>query len=211
VPSPPSVREIERMAWRPNPQYSEAELWLAGSFGLATWFAEGDFSVRSHEASSEITALAWDPTGTFLARACNRGGLTVWNVRTNQHTGLERAAEYPIREFAWSSSGAILAGASTNRLFVWSIPAALHGKTHARFARHMDASVSRLTFKPRSNIVAVGRIDGGLELLRAVGSSEEPRFAQLAAPVTHLAWSPHAKHLAVATNSGQVYAARVCK
>ena len=211
APSPLQGGVIEGIAWRPNPPTSEGELWLAGSFGLANWPAEGDFSIRWQEPVSETTALAWDPAGTWLALACKRGGLTVWNARTNQRAALELTGEYPIREFAWSSSGAMLAGAAANSLFIWSIPAALQGKTHARLVRRINAPVSRLAFRPGSNILAVGKIDGGLELLRAVESAESPRCAQLGAPVSHVAWSPHGKRLAVATSSGQVHSMRVCK
>ena len=211
VPSPPSAGVVERLAWRPNPQNSEGELWLAGSMGLAIWSADGDFRGASEELSSETAALAWDPTGTYLARACKSGGLFIWNARTNKQARLERAGEHPIRELAWNLSGATLAGASTDSLFVWSIPAALHGKTHARLVRQVDAPVSRIAFRPRSNILAVGKIDGGIELLNAVGSDEAPRCAQLYSAVSHVAWSPHGKQLAVATSSGQVYTVRVCK
>jgi len=211
VPSPPSSTVIEGMAWRPNPQNSEGELWLAGPFGLAIWPAEGDFRIRSEEPGSEASALAWDPTGTHLARACKGGGLLIWNPRTNQRTRLEGGGEYPIREFAWNSSGAILAGASTNSLFVWNIHSALHGRTHPRFVRRLNSPVSRLSFRPRSNILAVGRIDGGLELLRVIGNGEGTGCAQLGAAVSHIAWSAHGKRLAMGTSSGQVYAMRVCK
>ena len=210
VPSPPSAGVVERIGWRPNPQNSEGELWLAGSFRLASWSAEGDFSIKSHEPSSE-TALAWDPTGTYLARACKRGGLFIWNARTNKQARLERAGEHPIRELAWNLSGLTLAGASKNSISVWSIPAAFYGKTHARFVRQLDAPVSRIAFRPRSNILAIGKIDGGIELLNAVASRAAPRCAQLYTAATHVAWSHHGKQLAIATISGQVYAMRVCK
>lgn len=211
VPSPPGSGAIERMVWRPNPQNSEGELWLATSTGLAVWSADGDYRIPCKEFRSETAALAWDPTGTYLARACKRGGLCVWNPRTNQEARLQWDGEYPIREFAWNSKGAMLAGAAANSLFVWSIPAALHGKTHARFVRRLNAPVSRLAFRPGSNMLVVGSIDGGLELLRAVESSEAPRCAQLGAAVSHMAWSAHGKQLAVATSLGQVHAMRVCK
>jgi WD40 repeat protein len=210
VPSPPSSGAIERMAWRPNPQDSEGELWLAGPMGLAVWSAEGNYRIACKDSSSETTALAWDPTGTYLARACKRGGVHVWNPRTNQQARLERDGDYPIREFGWNSRGALLAGAATNSLFVWSIAAALHGKPQARFVRRLNAPVSRLAYRPGSNMLAVGRIDGGLELLRAVGNGEASKCAQLDCAVSHVAWSPHGKHVAVATSLGQIHAMRVC-
>ena len=209
VPAPPNASVIEQMAW--NPRSSVGELWLAGSFGLATWSAGGDFSIRSHDPRSDTTALAWDPTGTYLARACKRGGLVLWNECTNQRVRLERPGGHPIRQFAWNSSGAILTGTSGTSVFFWSIPAALHGKRDAQSVRRISAPVSQLAFRPRSNIVAVGRIDGALELLREVESGEARRRAQLGAVISHLAWSPNGKQLAVATSSGQVYATRVCR
>jgi WD40 repeat protein len=211
VPSPPGVGVLERMAWRPNSGDCHGELWLAGSFGLAVWSADGDFHFRCREFSTETAYLAWDPTGTYLARACKGGALLMWNAHTNELARLDWAGEFPVRELAWNSNGLILAGASGSSFFTWSVPAAFHGDTHARFVRRIDAPVSRLAFRPRSSILAVGRIDGVLELLRTAGTGEAPRFAQFAAAVSHLAWSAHGKELAVGTSQGQVHAMRVCK
>jgi len=47
------------MVWRPNPQNREAELWLAGSMGLAIWSADGDYRIPCKEFNSETAALAW--------------------------------------------------------------------------------------------------------------------------------------------------------
>jgi len=73
----------------------------------------------------------------------------------------------------------------------------------------MDVPVSRLAFRPESDIPAGGRIDGGLELWRVVESDEVSRCALLGAAISHVAWSPHGKQLAIAASVGQEHAARV--
>ena len=81
------------------------------------------------------------------------------------------------------------------------------GKTLARFVRRMSAPVSRLAFRPRSNIPP-GRQDRRQTRIGAGDwkSARRHRPLQFASAIRNIAWSPHARRLAVGTSSGQVYA-----
>jgi WD40 repeat protein len=111
----------------------------------------------------------------------------------------------------WNSNGAAIAGISTTCLLYWNVRAALHGNRDAGSIRQFDTPVCRIAFRPNGNILAVVNIQGGVDLWRAAKNGKVLRFADLGAALTHLAWSTSGKQLAVATSSGQVYAARVCK
>jgi WD40 repeat protein len=211
VTSPATWDTTERIAWRPNPAGSEGELALAAQCGLAIWSAEGAFNIKFQHRPSETIALAWDPSGTCLARACGGGGLLVWNARTTQAFEIDAFGEHPVRQLAWACNGATLACVSTSCLKTWNIRAALHDRTCGGFIRPQDSPISRIAFRPGSGILATGNIHGGLEFWRPVKASEMLGSADFGAPIAHLVWSTNGKHLVAATTSGRVYAARVCR
>lgn len=206
VTSPPAWDRVERLAWRPNPVNSEGQLSAATACGLILWSAEGDFDSRFPQLSSAPTALAWDPTGTWVALAC--GGLHIWNARTGERIVLAADA---LHELAWAPNGDWLAGASAHALFAWNIQAVLHGRLDAHRVCQMESPVSRIAFRPGGNLLAAGTIHGCVQLRRPVVAAGLLRSADLGASVTQLAWSANGKHLAAATSCGKAYATRVCR
>lgn len=208
VTSPVAWNGIKRIAWRPRPAGSEGQVSLATACGLVIWSAEGQFDWRPQQPGFGATALSWDQTGTWLAVGCNRNRSHLWNALTNQSIGLDSAG---LHELAWGGNGARLAGASVRSLFVWNLRGALHGRTEADWIRNLDAPISRLAFRPGSNILATGNIYGEVRLWRAANAGDLLQSADLGAPVTQLAWSANGKHLAAATGSGDAYVARVCR
>jgi WD40 repeat protein len=207
----PAEWAIERIAWRPNPANSAGELFLTTGCSFVTWSGNGEFSAQFQQQASTITELTWDPAGTWLAGASDRGELMVWNARTNLRFKLFAPCENSVRDLKWAFNGAVLAGVSTNCLSVWNVRAAVHDATCARFVRYTNLPISCLAFRPGSSILATGNIHGRLELWRPAKAGEMLSYADLGTPIAHLAWSANGKHLAVATECGRVYIARVCR
>jgi WD40 repeat protein len=202
---------IQRIAWRPQPPSGETQLALAARCGFVIWSADGNFNLQFQQAPSETSAFAWDPTGTCLVRACDPGGLQVWNAQTNKRLELDTFDAHPMRQLAWACNGATLAGVSTHCLVTWNIRGALHDERSAGFVLHPDSPISRMVFRPGGSILATGNIHGALELWRPVKAGKMLRSADLGASVTHMVWSTNGKHLVAATSSGRIYAARLCR
>jgi len=114
----------------------------------------------------------------------------------------------PVRRLLWDHKGTFLIGVSLTSLCIWNAQAAMHcGHTDAWVRR--EAPLTDVALRGNSNLLAVGNIEGRLELRRRSSPTACLRSAEFASTITHLAWSTSGRRLAVGLDGGQVCIAGV--
>lgn len=135
---------------------------------LALWNVASKMKLLSHQAHSEpITALAWPPTGDYLASLSSSGVLKLWQIHDNALTGKTtlKGDAKRISAFAFRIDGKQLAcGDETGTIEVCDVTS---GKMLHRFAG-LGKRITSLAFSADGKRLIVGHVDGKLTVRDAV-------------------------------------------
>ena len=208
--TPPSRLEgFDLMAWNPTPADGFGQLAATVPSGVLLWSACGVTALRVGPCSAPTSGLAWHPAGRHLAVAYQSGSVEIWDQLTDQSVRLAGAVD-PVRRLLWDHKGSFLIGVSLTSLCVWNAQAAMHCG-HADAWAQREAPLTDVAQRGNGNLLAVGNIEGRLELRRLSSPSACLRSTEFASTVTHLAWSTSGRRLAVGIDGGQVCIVRVCR
>jgi WD40 repeat protein len=152
-----------------------------------------------------MLALAWSPSGEFIATGNQDSTVRFWIVKTGDH--LEMSG-YPVkvRELAWDSSSRWLATGGGHLPCVWDCsgkgPA---GREPFQCEAHTD-KVTALAFQHVAPVLASAGADG-LVALWAPGQQKAALWQErLPSEVSQIAWSPDDRLLAAGTAAGSLAA-----
>jgi WD40 repeat protein len=147
-------------------------------------------------------ALAFHPTGRKIATGGGRDrAVQVWDPDTGRDLG-SLPWEADVRSLAYSTDGALLAGASyEGAVKVWDLgrPGA-EATTHRLYA----GPVLNLAFRPNSSELAWCTLTGRIQLIDARTGAEVRTFHGHDGPVNKLAFSPDGQRLASAGGDRRV-------
>jgi WD40 repeat protein len=149
--------------------------------------------------AGKINAVAWSPTGRWLAIAGGRAIVQVWNVKERGNAPLicrgHTAAVYAL---AFSPDGTFLASASADATVrVWQMPT---GACVYTYLLHTDA-VLALAWSPDGTYLASGGRDQTLHIWHPTDGTTA-FSGQCALSLHALAWSPNGRWLAYGCQSG---------
>ncbi len=156
-----------------------------------------------------VRALAWAPTGSYLAAAYQAGTLLIWDVERGTVLPRDfatRSAEPD--SLAWSPDGTILAyidkslGQETDdAVMLWDFKAnkGLQPLTGAQ------GRLNTLAFSPDGLKLAAGGEDLSVHIWEVATSGEIISFSAHTEPITALAWSPCATMIASSCGGGESY------
>ena len=210
-------------AQRPGPPQ-----WLAVG-GLLAGSAADRYAIRLHDyASGEIVALlyghqevvnalAFAPTGDWLASAGKDNTLRLWNLTALQGSRLTREPLVltghtdAIYDLAWSPAGDRLASASYDHTVgLWNTAAVAQGKASLVARLHGHAQTVRtVAWHPEGTILASGGKDQTIRLWRAHDGRAEGIFARPQNEVAGLAFAPDGRSILAGRAGGQDVPQRV--
>ena len=172
------------------------------------------------QLNDPVQAIAWSPTGEYIATAGYDGYIDLWNVASRQRVVVYAALDTEVTALAFTPSGTSLVASYVDGVVrVWQVL-----ETGTLPTQLMDdAPVMRypaLTFREHAKRVAAVAVSpdgvwvasGGVEKTVRVWSLEtgDMRFAyQVQSHVLSLVWSPSGKHLAVGSSDTPLHVIRV--
>jgi WD40 repeat protein len=115
--------EAPVVAFAPGP----AVLAVALGCDIRFWNPRADTQVREAiAAATSVRALAYSPSGNYLAVAGDEGKVTLWDVSTGKHEATFVGHTDRVSAVAWSVDGRLLiTGADDGTVRLWPVPAAL--------------------------------------------------------------------------------------
>jgi WD40 repeat protein len=166
-------------------------------FLLAKGVAMKTFSLPEQSGGS-VTALAWDPTGRYLAGVCDDGMVVVWNVSSGKMIFAHRIARARLLTVTWSEHGRCLAVGGENNAI--TLLQASDGSVI--MSQMFPAPVKKIAFAPRGRrfLVAVGST-----IYVYYGARSVPVRLSQPSPVLDVAWSPTGGRFAAVCCHGDVF------
>jgi len=174
--------------------YNGATLWFANAPGAAP---------QKLEWKGSHLAVTFSPDGRFLVTAMQEPTLHGWRLADSQHMRMSGYSAR-VRSLSWSADGNFLATSGFEQLILWPFDGknGPMGRQPTLLAPG-EARVGVVACHPRQPVVAIGRADGSVTLVRTEdGALIEVRPAD-ADPVGAIGWSATGRSLAFGTESGR--------
>jgi WD40 repeat protein len=189
-----------------------AELaWILGGGTLAVATSQG-VSVRDPLTGKEerafvsrepILNMAFSPSGKWLLTGNQDSSVHVWNTDSNTQMHM-RGYAAKVRQLAWHRGSRWLAAGGGMAVSVWDCSGrGPEGRTPMLLDGHTDL-VSALHYQPQGDWLASGARDGSLAIWSPTQRQNLISRAKIESGVTHVAWSPDGKLLAVIGELGEV-------
>lgn len=171
--------------------------------GVRCFTPESSERVTSFDWKGSLIALAWSPTGKYIATGCQDAAVHVWNALDGQDVEMS-GYDTKVRELAWDAAGRFLATGGGPQPAVWDFsgkgPA---GRRPIQLEAH-EVAVTALAFQGKRPVLASGDRNGVLLVWELPKGGVPIARAEQSSEVTCLAWSPQTQRLAVAGASGEV-------
>ena len=170
------------------------------------WDLDSGREKKSLSCPAWVNAIAFAPTGTSLAAACQDGRIHIWDYRKEVETAKLNAHTEPIMALCYSPEGKVLASASSDRsIILWDLASLQKVTTLFGHAGPVDCVV----YAPDGKTLASGGFDSKVLLWRTgVRSSPivlqgDPSPSLFAIPIQaqSVAFSPDGNLLAMPSNN----------
>lgn len=176
---------------------------VAQNGGAKLWMPNTSAAPDSLEWKGSHIDVTWSPDSRFVVTSMQENQLHGWRLPEKAHM---RMSGYPAkpRSFSWSMDGNWLATSGTEAAIIWPF-ASKDGPTGKapRECGVRPKRVSKVSFHPKSLVLAIGYEDGFIMLVRLTDASElVVRTITNGKPVTALSWRPDGQQLAFGTEDG---------
>ncbi len=173
--------------------------------GATLWFPNLDAKPDVLDWKGSHLDATWSPDGRFVVTSMQENALHGWRLLPDRgHMRMSGYAAKP-RSFSWSFGGAWLATSGADAAMVWPF-SSKEGPTGKapRECGVRHARVTRVSFHPSVNVLAVGYEDGAVLLVRFDDGAELlVRRAEPDSAVTALAWDRKGGRVAFGCQDGR--------
>jgi WD40 repeat protein len=150
---------------------------------------------------NEVNAVAWSPSGNYIASGSEDSKLRIWSVGTGRVTLEKLAHTAPIRTVAWSPSEAQIAcGSSDRTISIWAFPS---GRIISRIEGFGDW-VRGIAWAPGGETLAAGSADGKVALWSLLSNRFLREWYGHKDIVRAVCWSPDGRRLTSCSKDGSV-------
>jgi WD40 repeat protein len=196
-PEQPST--IAALAWRPR-----GHTLASAAYGVvALWTPDRTEARRRFEWQGSTLTLAWSPDGRYIATGDQDSTVHFWIAKSGhdlQMWGYPRK----VRELAWDPTSRFLATGGGPVVVVWDCSGKGPEGTKPRMLDAHTAPLSALACQ-RAGPLLVSAGEDGQVLLWELGRWRKPRARyDLGEPISHVAWAPDDRILAVGSAAGTV-------
>ena len=158
---------------------------------------------RAFVSREPILNMAFSPSGKWLLTGNQDSSVHVWNTDSNTQMHM-RGYAAKVRQLAWHRGSRWLAAGGGMAVSVWDCSGrGPEGRTPMLLDGHTDL-VSALHYQPQGDWLASGARDGSLAIWSPTQRQNLISRAKIESGVTHVAWSPDGKLLAVIGELGEV-------
>ncbi|WP_029215116.1 WD40 repeat domain-containing protein [Kallotenue papyrolyticum] len=190
---------IADLQWRPGGR----ELAVAVYGGVIIRHADAPQMVRRLTWQGSSLALAWSPTGRYIATGEQDLTVHFWDLVTERDLQMW-GYETKVLQLAWDRTGRYLATGGGASVVLWDCAdPGPEGRT-PRLLKGLRAPVSALAYQPAGALLAAGDRSGELRLWPIGLDRSSSWRARLAGGITQLAWTPDGRRLAAGDEQGNV-------
>ncbi len=152
-------------------------------------------TLATADAKSPPQCVAFDPQGRYLASGHDDGRMRVWEPRTLRETGIDINVQQPAAALAFAPAGEVLAVAQGQSVSLWRMDQPDAKPQQLRTLSLPAASVTSLTFTPRSGQLLTGDTGGQIRFWSQAGSGGTAIPKRHFVPVTSLAVAPRSQRV----------------
>ncbi len=176
---------------------------IAQNGGAKLWMPNTSALPDTLEWKGSHIDVTWSPDSRFVVTSMQENQLHGWKLPEKAHM---RMSGYPAkpRSFSWSMDGNWLATSGAEAAIIWPF-ASKEGPTGKapRECGVRPKRVTKVSFHPKSLVLALGYEDGFIMLVRLTDASElVVRATMDGATVTALSWRSDGQQLAFGTKDG---------
>jgi WD40 repeat protein len=176
---------------------------IAQNGGAKLWMPNTTTTPDTLEWKGSHIDITWSPDSRFVVTSMQENQLHGWRLPEKAHM---RMSGYPAkpRSFSWSMDGNWLATSGAEAAIIWPF-ASKEGPTGKapRECGVRPKRVTKVSFHPKSLVLAIGYEDGFIMLVRLTDASELVVRAEIKGkPVTALNWHSDGQQLAFGTEDG---------
>lgn len=201
VDHPSTIADI---AWKPGADHITA----AAYGGLTIWSPDANEPVVRHEWQGSTLVIAWSPDATYIATGDQDSTVHFWIARTGDDLQMWG---YPmkVRELAWNFTSRYLATGGGATVIVWDCSGRGPEGTKPLSLNGHDMPITELAFQHAGGVLASAGLDGAVVLWRPARGRSKLAAWHYDDGVSHIAWSPDDRFLAVGTDVGDVDLVRI--
>jgi WD40 repeat protein len=161
---------------------------------------EGGLLTTLHEERSLEWTVAFRPAGDLVASGGTDGWIRLWDPeRGDASIAAWRAHDDTVTDLAWDPQGERLVSVSGDgKVALWGPDGGAVGPPI------VDRPAAAVAFAPDGELIAVGRTDGGIALLRPADGTLVGELRWLDAAVTALVFGPRGERLVASRADGSV-------
>lgn len=190
---------IADLQWRPGGR----ELAAAVYGGVMIHHADAPQTVRRLTWQGSSLALAWSPTGRFIATGEQDLTVHFWDLATGRDLQMWGYTS-KVLQLTWDPSGRYLATGGGTGVVLWDCADPGPEGRAPRILKGLRAPVSALAYQPTGTLLAAGDRSGAVRLWPTGADRPRPWSARLAGSITQLAWTPDGRRLAAGDAQGTV-------
>lgn len=190
---------IADLAWRPD----GGLLATAAYGGVTLWNPTPSTNVRRFAWQGASLVLAWSPHSRYIATGDQDASVHFWIAATGDDLMMS-GYQTKVRQVAWDHTSRYLATGGNDAVLVWDCSGRGPEGTRPLALETHERPLTALAFQHAGPLLASGDPDGQIALWRPERGRKVQGKAARDAGVTHLAWSPDDRLLAVGDEAGGV-------
>jgi len=190
---------IAGVDWR-----SDSEELVTACYGqVVFWRPASPSPKRTMEWKGSMLCIAWSPDGRYLCHGNQDSTVHFWIVATGKELQM---SGFPMKvaQICWERRSKYLATAGSPHITIWDCSGKGPAGRRPQTLVYHRLPIRAMRYQRDGSLLASGCAEGRVAVWKPSKRDLPDRTAQLAAPITDLAWCSGTGRLAAATEDGRV-------